>query len=326
MKYFRFNQHKIVNASFVLPNCEFFKDKFDNITENKLERFYSFMGFDKHYVCGKDCYASDLGAIAASPILQTINKENIDMLIVISPSPDYLAPQTAHIIHDKLKLNSNTIIIDKTGFCTSLIQGLFLSFNFLDNENINNILLIYSQSLNKKIKDKLFYMNMSDNASAFLIQKDNNPNINLYTETNITSINTKETLPLSGFKNGINEIKVDNGIFFETVISYFPALFQDFLKNNNIDVDYFFLHCPNKFLYQHIIRELDISPLKLPQQVAYEQYANLGSNSIFFSIHANKDLFNSRKKILLGSYGSGFTLNLMTLDLNSFNSTLNYIR
>ncbi|MCV3336730.1 hypothetical protein L8T90_01915 [Campylobacter sp. RKI_CA19_01121] len=321
-----FNQHNIKMVSLVLPEKKIFKEEFNYLNETKITKIKENLGFDCHYIADSKTYSSDLAIKAISKILENFDKSHLDMLISITPSPDFLAPQTANIIHKKLQLSDHTILLDKTGFCSSVLQGLFFAFVFLDNPNINNIILTYSQTVSKKIQDDNFYRNISDNACAFLIQKSNSPSKNIYAELNLTSFTEKETIPIEAYKQGASYFYVNNGIFFEESQVNYPLFYKKLMLKTK-EIEYYFLHSPNQFFYKKMVENLSIPCNKLPKKMAYNFFGSLGANTIFFDLHINKEYIfdGSDKKLFLGSQGGGITLNALTLNLSNFNSTLIYL-
>ncbi|EAI9065361.1 hypothetical protein C0883_03950 [Campylobacter lari] len=321
-----FNQHDIKMVSLVLPEKRIFKDEFNYLNDAKITKIKENLGFDCHCIANDRTYSSDLAIKAIGKILENFDKNYLDMLISITPSPDFLAPQTASIIHKKLQLPDHTILLDKTGFCSSILQGLFFAFTFLDNPNINNIILTYSQTVSKKIQDDNFYRNISDNACAFLIQKSNNPLKNIYSELNLTSFAEKETIPIEAYKQGADHFYVNNGIFFEESQANYPLFYNKLILKTK-EIEYYFLHSPNQFFYKKMVENLSIPYNKLPKKMAYSFFGSLGANTIFFDLHLNKEyVFNGcNKKLFLGSQGGGITLNALTLNLSNFNSTLIYL-
>ncbi|MFG5124591.1 hypothetical protein O8I50_05985 [Campylobacter lari] len=303
-----------------------FKEEFCNFDNTKIVKIKENLGFDCHYIADNNTYSSDLAIKAISKILEGFDKNLLDMLIYITPSPDFIAPPTTSLIHKELQLCKHTILLDKIGFCSSILQGLFFAFSFLDNPNINNVILVYSQTVSKKIQDSNFYRNISDNACAFLIQKSKRHIKNIYSELNLTTFAEKETIPIEAYKKGSKYFFVDNGIFFEESQVNYPLFFNE-LSRKIENIEYYFLHSPNHFFYKKMIENLSIPHNKLPQQLACRLFGSLGANTIFFDLHINKEyIFDGHdKKLFLGSQGGGIMLNALTLNLSNFNSTLTYL-
>lgn len=102
-------------------------------------------------------------------------KDELDVLLVYSFSPDFLAPALSSLIHKNLGLSEKTLCFDNIAFCPGFLQGLMQAFSLLDNENIKKIAFICASVKSKKIpkKDKITYLSNSDSASVILLEKSN---------------------------------------------------------------------------------------------------------------------------------------------------------
>ena len=79
-----------------------------------MEKVRSFSGIENRKIAGKDVCASDLAFIAAEKLFgsKKAKKEDIDLIIVATQSPDYLLPTTACILQDRLNLKKSCASFD----------------------------------------------------------------------------------------------------------------------------------------------------------------------------------------------------------------------
>ncbi|HEG0613930.1 TPA: hypothetical protein SB591_000318 [Campylobacter coli] len=306
-------QHDIKNIELVLPNFNLdYTQEFPELNSKQIKRIKDNLGFSRHYICNQDTYASDLAAEALKNIFKNFDPKKLDALIVISPSPDFLAPPMSFIIHKKLNLSNDLIMIDRFGFCASVIQGIFEGFSLLNNKNLNNVIVVYTSAISKKIKDKNFFMYSSDSASAILITKSKMSNKCMYVEQNFSDHTLKETIPMTGYKNGIDELKIDNNIFFSFVQDKLPIFFND-ITSNQIKPDFYLLHSPNKFTYSQLISKLNIDKNKIPNAFAFENFGFLNANSIMFDLFLNQHLLGNN--LLMMSQGASISLSAIFLKI-----------
>ncbi|EAI7261265.1 hypothetical protein CK581_04310 [Campylobacter lari] len=314
MKKIKIQQHNIKNIELVLPQFNLnYNQEFPEIHDKKIKRIKEHLGFSKHFICDQETYASDLAIDALKNIFKNFDSKKLDALIVISPSPDFLAPSMSFLIHQKLNLHNDLIMIDKFGFCTSITQGIFEAFTILNNENINNVAIVYTSVINKKINDINFFMYSSDSACAILIEKANVYHKCTYAEQNFSDCTLKETLPMTCYKEGINELKINNDIFFNFTQEKLPIFFDLFLDDGNTP-DFYLLHSPNKFTYFQLISKLNIEKNKIPSVFAFEKFGFLNANSIMFDLFLNQHLLG--KKLLLMTQGASISLNAITLEIH----------
>ena len=81
--------------------------------------------FERRFADENTC-SSDLCYAAVEKMIEdnNINREEIDLLIFISQTPDYRMPATSVILQDRLKLSNSCIAFDITLGCSGFCYGL----------------------------------------------------------------------------------------------------------------------------------------------------------------------------------------------------------
>jgi 3-oxoacyl-[acyl-carrier-protein] synthase-3 len=92
------------------------------------ERMVRNIGINERRICAEWQCFSDLAFDATERLLSELDwkREEIDALIVVTQSPDYLIPATAIILQDRLKLSQSTIAFDVNLGCSGYAFGLHL--------------------------------------------------------------------------------------------------------------------------------------------------------------------------------------------------------
>ncbi|WP_261798043.1 3-oxoacyl-ACP synthase [Campylobacter peloridis] len=290
------NNHLIKAISIALPkNPHNIKEelKICNLTENKYELLKQNSGIFKHYVSNDNTFASDLATKALKRLLDEnlINKNEIDMIIFNTFTPDFLAPSCSSLVHKNLNLNENTICIDLIGYCSGFLQGLKQAFIALDNENINKIILICANVKSKKIdkKDKITFLNTSDSASAILIEKSKNYEKAIFSNKIFSTLCDKETLPTNNINKNYNEhIKIDANLSFSFIMENFPLFFNDIFKNLNIDkknINDFLFNSTSSFFKKKLFDNLN---MKYKEDEVLKNYGDLNINKLALDLaHIN---------------------------------------
>src|SRR3954471_1277701 len=82
--------------------------------KSERERLVRNIGILDRRICYPWQCFSDLAFAAAERLIESIGwqREEIDALIVVTQSPDYIIPATAIILQDRLKLRHSTIAFD----------------------------------------------------------------------------------------------------------------------------------------------------------------------------------------------------------------------
>ncbi|RYE77549.1 MAG: ketoacyl-ACP synthase III, partial [Oxalobacteraceae bacterium] len=108
------------------------------------ERVVRNIGIETRRICPEWQTFSDLAFDASERLLAELqwNKDEIDALIVITQSPDYLIPATAIILQDRLGLKSGTIAFDINLGCSAYAFGLHVLGAMMASGGIKKALLL----------------------------------------------------------------------------------------------------------------------------------------------------------------------------------------
>lgn len=231
-------------VSIVLPKNPLHKEdelKLCNINERKYQLLQENSGIFNHFVSDESTYSSDLATQALEELFSKdiLKKDEIDLLVFTSFTPDYLAPACTSLIHKNLNLSSHTLCLDVLGFCPGFLQSLLQVFLALNQPGIKKAVLICASVKSKAIdaqKDKITFLNNSDSANAILIEKNTNIEDKSYFAQKIFSAQCiEETLPYSGLQTNSNKnIQANTTLAFSFTMQNYPAFFQDFFEHFNL--------------------------------------------------------------------------------------------
>ena len=115
----------------------------------------------RHYVADED--ASDLAMQAASRAIEEskVAKEDIDMIILATLTPDKIMPNTACIVQHKLGLKNNCMALDISAACTGFVYALSIADQYIRNGMYKTILVIGAEVLSP-------FLNFDDRGTAIL--------------------------------------------------------------------------------------------------------------------------------------------------------------
>ncbi|WP_428737590.1 beta-ketoacyl-ACP synthase III [Sulfurimonas sp.] len=106
-------------------------------------------GIKERHIAASDEFTSDLGVKAAQKALDRsgIAKEDIDMIVCATISPDYFCmPSTATIIATKLGIK-NATAFDISAACTGFVYVLSIAKAFIESGMKKNVLIIGAEKL-----------------------------------------------------------------------------------------------------------------------------------------------------------------------------------
>ena len=151
------------------------RDIQDHFTQKEIEKFIKTTGVSERRVAGDDLCTSDLCYSSALKLFSDlgVQREDIDVLIFLSQTPDYHLPATSIILQNRLGLSKNTAAFDVSLGCTGYVYGLAIACSFLQQNNVRKVLLLVGDTPNKQIssKDKVNALLFGDAGTATILEK-----------------------------------------------------------------------------------------------------------------------------------------------------------
>ena len=339
----QFNHVKITGVSAVVPdNCINIDDElcfFDNDIK-KLERNKKILGLGTRYVVDDRTSNSDLCEAAAEDLLNTlsIDREEIDALIVASSSHDYHYPASACILQERLGLSEECTAFDISGLaCSAYVHGLFLAHSMIASGASKKCLVLAGDIVSRHSDRRNRNSNMlfGDAGTATLLEYSEQENTAwFYTGTRGSGWD-KLIAPAGGYALPIKEdiIHIEETDFagnvwhlwedimkgmdiFKFTNEIAPRGIAEILKFSNKsmeDINYFAFHQANKQIVRSIAMHANIPSDKFSTQ-AFSTYGNCSTASVTTDIcHNLKD--KPRELVCLATFGVGLSWGFSVLNL-----------
>ena len=131
--------------------------------------------YERRFADEKTC-SSDLCFAAAERLIadNNIDRNEIDLLIFISQTPDYRMPATSVLLQDRLGLPNSTIAFDINLGCSAFIYGLSTAFSFMQSSGLRKALILDGETRSKVYspKDRRSAFLFGDGGVAALVERD----------------------------------------------------------------------------------------------------------------------------------------------------------
>lgn len=289
------------------------------------ERLVRNIGIKFRRVCTSTQFVSDLAFAATENLITQLkwDKSDIDALILITQSSDYLVPGTAVILQHSLGLSNKTIAFDVNLGCSGYPFGLHLLGSMISNGGIKKALLIIGDKTTK-CKDPLF----SDAASATALAFDENAP-EMFFDLNTDGSGYQSIIrPVGGEKEPYRaehfqeeNKESDRLILKGTEILSFstqkvPILVKEILeysKTKADDIDLFIFHQANKLINETIIKKLKIDSKKAPSTLELLGNTSGASLPVTMSHHCNNSQ-SIKDKVLFTGFGVGLSWGAALID------------
>jgi len=282
-------------------------------------------GIKERHIAAENETTSDMGVRAAEKALERsgINKNQIDMLICATISPDYFCmPSTATIIATKLGLEKVTAF-DVSAACTGFVYALSVAKAFIESGMKKNILIVGAERLSSitDYTDRGTCILFGDGAGAAVISATENKSeaiIDIHTGSDGSFADLLMT-PNGGSGSVHDELdreaagcfmRMKGNETFKVAVRTLTNDVIDILEQNNIastEIKHFVPHQAN---YRIIKAVGDALELKEEQVVlTVEKYGNTSGASIPMAIN---DIYESGRLqegdlMLLDAFGGGLT-------------------
>lgn len=341
---FYFKNKKVTGILSVLPNREvLFEDEMENYNAPiaKSLKLKNAMGFNKKRIVEEGITSSDLCIFGLSHLFDNnlLRKEDIDALVLVTQSPDYIMPPTSNVIQGHFGLKHDMICLDINQGCAGYIIGLIQAFMLLEQPAINKVVLLNADVLSPKVskKDRNSNPLIGDAASITIIEKSNDneeifvslkmngegafalqipaggarlpssPQTAILKEDLIGNIRSKNHLVMKG-----DEV-------FNFVQTEVPPLIEDLYQYSKIDkedVDFYMFHQPNKFMLNKLADRLGVDREKMPSNIV-ENFGNSSGVTIPLNITFNigEKLCSQKYRFCLSGFGVGLTWAAMMIDM-----------
>lgn len=334
MAFLQYQDYKILGVSTSVPqNIRRTSDLTETFGEEITTKIEKHVGVIQGHICDEKTTTSDLCVDAALNLINglKIKKEEIDGIIFVSQTPDYIAPSTACLIQYRLGLDQDCLAFDINLACSAYVYGLSSALSYLQNQpNIRNILLLCGDTVSKHCSpfDRQLALLSYDAGTATLIRKESNNNIAKFHLKTIGTGYRSLIVPYGGYRhrNGEQErTEREPGIIrndydgymngpdvFRFSIKEVPKLVNEFdtkfsLERDNIDTH--FMHQANKFIIGNISKRINFPMNKVP--ISIENYGNTGAATIPLTIcnhYAPDKPVTVNERISVCGFGIGLSL------------------
>ena len=315
---------------------------YDVIPSSEREWFIRSIGIERRRVAPQEVCASDLCEKAAEHLLAKIGwaKDDIELLIFITQTPDYRMPATSCVLQERLGLPKGCMTIDVSQGCSGYVYGLSIIGSLLSTGSIRRGLLLVgnTQSKNINYKDKSVYPLFSDAGSATAFEYSDDGDV--YHLSYLTDGSKAEVImiPDGGYRNPISsksyeEIEDEVGgswrnrlnlrmigdEVFPFVGSNVPkatkALFEQYEIDKN-KIDYFMIHHASKFIIDKLIRKMELPIEKVPLQLRDFGNASNASIPLIMCTSLHDDVTKRALSLYVSGFGVGLSLGVGVLSID----------
>lgn len=313
----------------------------DRFGEKEIERISNATGIKEVTVAEDGMTSSDYAYAAALRLFDEVGiaPEDIDGLIFLTESPDYIIPNTAAVLQHRLGLRTDTVNMDLRYGCAGFVYGLFQASLLVEGGHCKNVLLLAGDTISRfiNLQDRSLRMVNGDAACAALITRSDSQIESCYSFFVDGSGKDSLFIPAGGARMPCCPGKTDVLLFDEDgngrtqedlymngmdimvfAIRKVPKLIDELMEKigwDKADVDLFALHQANKMIVNKIARTLKVPADKVPLSI--EHTGNCGFDSIPLMLcNEYPGVSPNFRKVIACGFGAGLIAAAGALDLS----------
>ena len=313
----------IKGMGYYVPENIFTNFDFEKIIDTSDEWIRTRTGIVERRFASKEQATSDLAREAALKAIESakIKKEDVDMIILATTTPDYIAQGAACIVQHKLGLK-NIPCFDVNAACTGFIYSLSVAYALVNSKLYKNILVIGAETLTRiiDIKNRNTAVLFGDGAAAeivgeveegygflgFSIGAEGEDDMIL----KVPAGGSKKPNDEETVKNRENFVIMKGQEVFKFAVRVLPKVTLEALKKAKLNVQDLSMIFPHQANLRII--ESAAKRMKFPLEKFYmnlSRYGNTSSASVGIALGeaVEKGLIKKGDNIALTGFGGGLT-------------------
>lgn len=272
------------------------------------------LGIETRHHAGPNETTADLATRAGEAMLAKagLQASDIDLLVVVTQTPDYLLPHTSALVHERLGAPTRTAAFDINLGCSGFVYALAAAAPMMAAQGMETGLLITAETYSKLIspEDRATAPLFGDGAAATLLTRD--PVYHLGRTTFGTDGARHRALIAEG--SGTRDeprapLFMDGRAIFSFMMTEAPKDVAACLEANGIaadDVERWVFHQASAYMLQSLAKRLGIADERLVIEMA--DCGNTTSSTIPIALERQVLAASPRpRRVLLSGFGVGLS-------------------
>ncbi len=308
---------KIIGTGGYLPSKVLTNADLADSIDTTDEWIRSRTGIIQRHIAASDELTSDLGYKAAVEAIKnaSISKEEIDLIITCTNTPDLTFPSTANKIQSHFDFGKRKIpSFDMQAICSGFIYGLQVADSMIKSGKYKTVLLICAEKMSSIVnwQDRKTCVLFGDGAGAVILQKSESDSgiidSDIFSDGTLSEILYTDGGVSSTGNSG--KVKMNGGEVFKHACFKMSESVQNILVKNSLsldDVTYFIPHQANLRIINNIASQFNIDPKKVV--ITVNEHANCSAASIPLALNQLQLTrgINSGDILIFTAFGAGGT-------------------
>ncbi|HVK53975.1 MAG TPA: beta-ketoacyl-ACP synthase III [Burkholderiales bacterium] len=307
---------RIIGTGSYLPEKVLTNHDLEKMVETSDEWIHSRTGIRERHIAAEGEFSSDLGLKAAERAIAAsgVAREEIDLIVFATSTPDMIFPSAACILQNKLGIK-NCAAFDIQAVCTGFIYALAVADKFVRSGQHRCALVVGAEVFSRILdwSDRSTCVLFGDGAGAVVLKASESPGIltsHLHADGGYRDILCVPGSVSGGKVQGHPFVKMEGNAVFKFAVRVLEEVANEALSTAGLDksdIDWMVPHQANIRIIQATARKLDLSPERVI--VTVDRHGNTSAASVPLALdEAVRDgRIKAGHHVLLEGVGGGFT-------------------
>ncbi len=276
-------------------------------------------GIRERHVASEGETTCDLAEQASRQAIEAagIDKNEIDLIIVATTTPDRVFPSTACLLQERLDIHGGAAF-DVQAVCTGFVYALGIADKFIRTGAARHALVVGAETLSRIVdwKDRTTCVLFGDGAGAVVISADSKPGIlnsHLHADGQYKELLTVPSGISQGYdrvRNNQAFVQMQGNEVFKVAVNTLGRIVDETLEKNGLtkkDITWLVPHQANNRIIAATAKKLDMAMDRVV--VTVDRHGNTSAASIPLAF--NEAVRDGRIKrgdtVLMEAFGGGFT-------------------
>jgi 3-oxoacyl-[acyl-carrier-protein] synthase III len=282
-------------------------------------RIFEKTGIRRRHILGVDESVTDLAVKASQKLLNAglCKCEEIDYLLLVTQSPDFVLPGSASLIQNRLGLRRSIGAIDINLGCSGYIYGLSVAKGLIESGQCEKVLLVTAETYSRYLKteDKSTRTLFGDAAAATLVsscsQADGDDAIGSFVFGTDGNKANKLILRhnMGGAASPPETLFMDGPAIFDFTLNTVPETFKTALAKGRLSVDsldFVVFHQANLYILEELRKRCGIPHEKFV--IDMEEFGNTVSATIPIALSRKMETLERGRSYTCALVGFGVGL------------------
>ena len=310
---------KITGTGSYLPEQILTNTDLEEMVDTSDDWIRSRTGIEKRHVARNDETTCDLAEKASRAAMEAAkkNKDDIDLIIVATTTPDLIFPSTACLLQQRLGIRGCPAF-DIQAVCTGFVYALHVADLFIKTGNSKCALIVGSETMTRIVdwKDRNTCVLFGDGAGAVILEESKRPGI-LSTHIHADGAYQELLSVPAGISSDYNLVKSDKAFIkmqgnevFKVAVNTLGSIVDETLRSNSMssnEIDWLVPHQANTRIISAMAKKLDMPMDRVVVTVDKHGNTSAASIPLALDVAIQDGRIKENDTLLLPAFGGGFT-------------------